>query len=309
MARSSSVPPRDSTDRSHFSPRSIAPSSACWNPPGIHSTTSSNACSENRSRGPSVRRSEAQARAAEAIFGPCIDPERSSTKTTSRAAPRNPWRAGGTRESKANPPWTSSCDFTCSPAILQRRTKSRFRGSRSRESMTRALSGPEEALTACCEHARSAYPPNSSTSTPNDTFGSKPGASRGGVIRDASGTVLVSGTTPWPACSRGSSSPPTYRGATTSGRRNSVRPSSKKGRRSLYVRRTTTASPGFTLPTCTVNTSSRSCSSSAARLPWSRACAYWRRASARSSMRPRTTRLPICISNRLTALLPASGKT
>src|SRR5438132_567389 len=56
MARSSSVPPRDSTDRSHFSPRSIAPSSACWNPPGIHSTTSSNACSENRSRGPSVLR-------------------------------------------------------------------------------------------------------------------------------------------------------------------------------------------------------------------------------------------------------------
>ena len=104
IARSSSVPPRASTDRSHFSPRSIAPSSACWKPPGIHSTTSSNACSENRSRGPSVRNSEAQARPAEAIFGPCIEPERSRTKTTSRATPRNPWRAGGTTESRANPP-------------------------------------------------------------------------------------------------------------------------------------------------------------------------------------------------------------
>ena len=99
--------------------------------------------------------------------------------------------------------------------------------------MTRALSGPDEVLTACCEQARSEKPPNSSTSTPNDTFASNPGTSRGGVIRDASGTVVVSGTTPWPACSRGSSSPPTYRGATTSGRRSSVRPSSKKGSRSL----------------------------------------------------------------------------
>src|SRR5947199_273949 len=54
-----------------------------------------------RSRGPRVRRRRPHARAAETIFTPSIDPERSSTKTTSRAAPRNPSRTGRTMERKA----------------------------------------------------------------------------------------------------------------------------------------------------------------------------------------------------------------
>src|SRR3989454_9880325 len=51
MARSSSVPPRDSTDRSHFSPRSIAPSSACWNPPGIRAAGAAPSPSASPGRG------------------------------------------------------------------------------------------------------------------------------------------------------------------------------------------------------------------------------------------------------------------
>ena len=88
MARSSWVPPRAKISRSHFSPCSMPPSSAWVKPPGIHSALSSKAWTANRSRGASVRKSTAQARVAEAIFGPCIEPERSTTKMTSRGAPR-----------------------------------------------------------------------------------------------------------------------------------------------------------------------------------------------------------------------------
>src|SRR5258706_125760 len=71
---------------------------------------------------------------------------------------------------------------------------------------------------------------------------------------------------------------------------------------------TVIASPGVTLPTWTVKTSSRSCSSSAARFPWSSASAYWRRASPRSSIFACSVRAPMRISKRLTAQPPPRGK-
>ena len=143
-----------------------------------------------------MRSRSAQARDADAIFGPCIDPERSTTKMTSRAAPRKPSRAGGSTESRANPPCTRTCDFTCSPASRQRSTKSRSRGSRSLDSETLADSGPDDVRTACWEQARSEKPPNSSTSMASETFGSNPFASLGGEMREASATEAVSRTTP-----------------------------------------------------------------------------------------------------------------
>lgn len=53
-------------------------------------------------------------------------------------------------------------------------------------------------LIACCEQASSFTMPCISTSIPRSTCGSKPGASLGGVILDASGTMSVSSTTPVP---------------------------------------------------------------------------------------------------------------
>ena len=239
-AESSSVPPWAWISRSHLSPCSCPCSSAAEKDgvPPIHSTPSEKAAIAKRSRGASVRKSNPHARDAETILIPSIEPERSTTKTTSRAAPRNPSRAGGMRERKATdssgPRCTRSVVRTPLRASRKRSTKSRSSGSSDRASATRIDSGPLLVRVACCEQERpskvaSGESRKSSTSTETATLGSNPGASRGGLRREASGTRSVSRAVPLPAGARSSGSPPMYRGATTSGRRSSASPSSKQG--------------------------------------------------------------------------------
>ena len=143
---------------------------------------------------------------AAGIFGPIIEPETSTSRTTSRGtAPVRGMSAGGTRVATNRTPASvsavQSTPSARSPAKRKRRMKSRLGSSSLRARPTVSRPSARPSAVACWEQTRSVTcspPGSSSTSMLRSWAGRTPGSSRGGLMREASGTSSVSGAAPSP---------------------------------------------------------------------------------------------------------------
>ncbi len=210
------VPPRLRNEPSHEDAANRLRSLAGTSPSGIAggvSIRSSKASTQNRSPASSMSTMRPAARRAATIFQPPIDPERSSTTTTSRGALDG--SAGGTRVSDQVPSSASVASAPAASATSSADDDSRPWSRRKRSTKSRSARAPDStrsrarpsaagASTAVGSEARRSETGRPAPSTDREicrSGRSSASVSSGGVTRDASGTASVSRATPEPVWS------------------------------------------------------------------------------------------------------------
>ena len=148
---------------------------------------------------------------------PCIEPETSITKTTSRgtSGPAGPSGAGGTtiRRAKTSSPFRSAksaASGAWSAAGSHTSSKSRSAGTLPASSSIRtrpAASGVVRIAWYVAPRLPSGTPGSSSTLSASGFLGPRAGCATGGVRREASGTASVSGAQPVPVAGRAAGAP------------------------------------------------------------------------------------------------------